>query len=134
MKRKNLFLRTLAVVFGAMIFLAANAYARQAFPAQTLVNDLPVLSQGLGKPTNFIYTAMTLDQIGNIIGGNKDGLIIDLKNSNLNGKIYVSPYPFEAGDSNYDYVCFADKNGDISNGRGVIPISHFYTKKFDANS
>jgi len=134
MNRKIFFFKVLAVVFGAIIYLGGNAYARQALSENINVNDLPVLSQGLGKQISYLYTDMTFDRLHNIVGGNKDGLVIDLKNPNLSGKIYVSQHPFEAGDSKYDYDYFADKNADISKGRGVIPISHFYTKKFDANS
>ena len=97
--------------------------------------NLPVAVPDLPERAATIRNQITFEQMQNIVGPDEEnkGLIIDLGDETLQGKIYSGPYPFEAGDADYDYMRFR-KSGTLSNGTGVIPISYFYkSSKYDAN-
>lgn len=81
----------------------------------------------------FYKPAINNEILHNITTGDDHGLNIDLNNSELWGKIYTSPYPFEAGDSDYDYANFRVST-DITDGKGNISIYNFYKALYDSNS
>jgi hypothetical protein len=67
---------------------------------------LPVDASTLDAGNPF-YPPMTISysDLHNIKAtGDGNGLTIDLSNSELWGKVYTGPYPFEAGDSDFDYI------------------------------
>jgi len=82
----------------------------------------------------YVYTTMTYDRLNNITGGNEEGLTLDLGDKELWGKIFISQYPFEAGDAGYDYTFFIDKSGTLTDGTGIIPIAQLLKTKYDANN
>lgn len=94
-------------------------------------DGLPVIAPDAFIP--FYYTTMTWDRLNNITDGTEEGLGIDLGDPTLRGNISVSQYPFEAGDSDYDYAYYIDQFGEISEGAGILPLAPFYTPKYDAN-
>ncbi|MCP4107928.1 MAG: hypothetical protein GY749_20685 [Desulfobacteraceae bacterium] len=95
-------------------------------------DNLPVIPMNAAE-TECIYTALTCAQLNSITGGNKEGMIIDIGDTGLWGKIYISQYPFEAGESDYDYAYPIDIFGNIREGKGVIPVAKLYAAKYDAN-
>jgi hypothetical protein len=97
--------------------------------------DLPVAVPDFPERAGFIRNLITFEKIQNIVGSDEEnkGLVIDLGDKTLQGKIYSGPYPYEAGDSDYDYMRFR-ASSSLSNGTGVVPISYFYkSSKYDAN-
>jgi len=94
-------------------------------------DGLPVIVPDTLAP--FYYTTMTWDRLNNITGGTEEGLGIDLGDPGLRGSISISQYPFEAGDSDYDYALYISTFGEISQGVGVLPLASLYTSKYDAN-
>ncbi len=47
------------------------------------------------EPLSMVYTTLTFDRLNNITGGNEEGLTLDLGDTELWGKIFVSQYPME---------------------------------------
>jgi 3',5'-cyclic AMP phosphodiesterase CpdA len=84
---------------------------------------------------HFYYTpAITNDVLHNITTGDKNGLNIDLNDPDIWGKIHTGPYPFEAGDSDYDFPYFR-KTSDIVNGQGSLNIESFFSSsEFNSNN
>ena len=75
-------------------------------------DNLPVVIPDLPKRPASIRNPITFEQMHNFVGPDEKGkgLIIDLGDPKLQGKIYCGPYPFEAGDSDYDYMRFRAKS------------------------
>jgi hypothetical protein len=96
---------------------------------------LPVDASTLDAGNPF-YPPMTISysDLHNIKAtGDGNGLTIDLSNSELWGKVYTGPYPFEAGDSDFDYINYR-AHASIAGGTAGLPISTFYKALYDANS
>ncbi len=77
----------------------------------------------------------TFDEITAVVTNPDDrskGLLIDLKNPNISGVVYSGPYPFEAGESDYDHARYRAKSR-IRKGKAVIDIKKFFKPKYDAN-
>jgi len=66
--------------------------------------DLPVLQPEYPTKQGGIRNQVTFDQIHNIVGPSADGkgLAIDLEDSSLYGEIFTGPYPFEAGEADFE--------------------------------
>ncbi|MBF0450675.1 MAG: metallophosphoesterase family protein [Candidatus Magnetomorum sp.] len=96
---------------------------------------LPVESDSLTPTTSsYLYNlAISNSDLHNITEGDTVGLSIDLDNQDLWGTVYTGPYPFEAGDSGYDYPVYR-LNSSLSEGKAILPISNFYKQLYDANS
>jgi len=96
---------------------------------------LPVDVTGLEAGSGFYPPAtVSYADLHNINAtGNETGLTIDLNNSELWGKVHTGPFPFEAGDSDYDYVNYR-ATADIVGGTATLPISTFFKPLYDANS
>jgi hypothetical protein len=97
--------------------------------------DLPVIVPEFKKEAFYVRLKCPVpgEKLRNFTGGNKKGLVIDLGNPDLRGKIYTGPYPFEAGDSEYDYVRYGSMS-DIKNGKGTLLIDGFFKPKNDSNN
>ncbi len=96
---------------------------------------LPVKIPDLAFRDFSVRNKMTYDQINNIIGPDSEGkgLVIDLQDSSLMGKVYTGPYPFEAGQADIDYFRFR-KGSIITNGMGTLEISDFFRDRYNANN
>jgi len=119
---RKTFIYTMCLFF-VTCFVTGSIYAQK---------DLPIVVPE-SDPIPYSYTTMTWQQLNNITGVTEEGLSIDLGNTDLWGRIHISQYPFEAGNSKYDDVFFIDKIGTIAKGKGVIPIAKLFEKKYDAN-
>jgi 3',5'-cyclic AMP phosphodiesterase CpdA len=96
---------------------------------------LPVNPPRATPGTGGIRNTISLRQIRNVIGPTEDGsgLVLDLEDESLFGTIYSGPYPFEAGESDYDYMRFRQKSS-LRKGRGTIPCTDFiHQDKINAN-
>jgi hypothetical protein len=87
-----------------------------------LGQDLPVKVPDLPALSSEIRNEITFDQLHRITGSASDGLVIDLGDTSLQGKFYTGPYPFAAGEADYDYARYR-KEGLLSNGKGTLPIA-----------
>ena len=105
---------------------------RASQPEESL---LPVKVPEAAPGKRGIRNPISLRQIRNIIGTAEDGsgLLLDLEDERLFGTIYSGPYPFEARESDYDYMRFRLK-APLKKGRGVIPCTEFIDEaKVNAN-
>ena len=122
---RNTFMR-----FVLLFFLLNSIWIVSASSA----DNLPVIEPELAiVPYSVFQNVITSEQMNNMVDGNEEGLTLDLLNPDLSGKIYFSQYPFEAGDSGYDYTYYTDKIGSLSQGSGILPIFNLYRTKYDAN-
>ncbi|MHC4861182.1 MAG: hypothetical protein ACYTDY_13955 [Planctomycetota bacterium] len=127
----------------ALLALAAPERAGVALP-----QDLPVVDPGdakqpwakpkaklarplAAKPAT-VRNPVTFEQIRNITGGTTEGLLLDLGDAALSGKIYSGPYPFEEGESDYDYPRYRAVT-PLEQGKGLIVIAPFFRDKYNAN-
>ncbi|ETR70110.1 MAG: hypothetical protein OMM_09063 [Candidatus Magnetoglobus multicellularis str. Araruama] len=139
---KNLLTISLFIFFCAGIYSGCNSqdsYAEapeESTDKQTAnQTGLPVDASTLDAGNPF-YPPMSISysDLHNIKAtGDGNGLTIDLSNSELWGKVHTGPYPFEAGDSDFDYINYA-ASADIAGGIAGLPISKFYYALYDANS
>jgi 3',5'-cyclic AMP phosphodiesterase CpdA len=98
------------------------------------LTGLPVDIDSLVKMDYEIYgLSISNADLHNVNDGDTEGLSIDLNNTDLWGRVHTGPYPFEAGDSEYDYTIFrlADT---LSDGKATLPIKKLYTQLYDSNS
>jgi hypothetical protein len=101
---------------------------------RSLAGDLPVLVPDLPHREGFIRNPITFEDLHNISQtGDHKGLYVDLRNPDLQGKIHTGPYPFEAGETDYDYARFRSSN-PLKNGAGLLQIGKFFSDKYNANS
>ncbi|KPA19016.1 secreted protein containing Metallophosphoesterase domain protein [Candidatus Magnetomorum sp. HK-1] len=131
---------SLFIFFSAGIFIHTGCNSQDSFAEpvdeqQAVQTGLPVDASTLEEGNPFYPPmAITYSDLHNINEtGDTNGLTIDLNNSELWGKVHTGPYPFEAGDSDYDYPCYR-AGSDISGGTANMPISTFYKALYDANS
>lgn len=99
-----------------------------------LSQDLPVIVPEGSPDENFrIRNPYPFEVIHNIVGSDDEGLLLDTGDSSLQGKIYTGPYPFEAGESDYDYARYRYSR-PLENGAGVLRIDKYFQDKYNANS
>ncbi len=103
--------------------------------AQAAEKPLPVKVPDLVQRTRDHRRVLTLKQINNIVGPDKEGkgLALDLGDTTLFGDIYTGPYPFEAGQADYDYTRYR-RYSQIRKGRGVLRIQDLYRSYYNANN
>ncbi len=118
----------LVSIVGVLILFSAN------ITIQAYGLDLPVIVPQLPKVKGGIRNQVTFEQIHNIIGPEEDGegLVVDLQDPTLMGKIYTGPYPFEAGNADYDYARYR-KSSNLEFGKGTLRISDFFENKYNSN-
>lgn len=95
-------------------------------------DDLPVIVPD-GDELPYTLNKLTSEQLNNVSGGDEQGLTIDLLDPSLSGQIYLSQYPFEAGESKYDYFFYMDRFGTLAQGTGSLPLYRFFQPKYNAN-
>ncbi|KPA17627.1 phosphohydrolase [Candidatus Magnetomorum sp. HK-1] len=104
----------------------ADALVQEGLPVDD--SSLTLMTQSTSyKPP------VTYENLHNITTGDDVGLNIDLNDPDIWGKIYTGPYPFEAGDSYYDFPVYRI-DSDINDGQGNLNIASFFTSKYDSNS
>ena len=96
--------------------------------------DLPVIVPDLPTRQAHITNQITFDQLRRINGVDPEnkGLVIDLGDPSLQGTIFTGPYPFEAGEADYDYTRYR-LSSPLVNGKGVLGISDLFKAKYNAN-
>ena len=96
--------------------------------------DLPVLQPEYPTKQGGIRNQVTFDQIHNIVGPSNDGkgLAIDLEDSSLYGEIFTGPYPFEAGEADFDYARYR-KHTSLAEGMGTLNIEYLFRDGHNAN-
>ncbi len=73
--------------------------------------------------------------IHNIVGPSEDakGLELNIGDTSLQGTIYTGPYPFEDGESDYDYARYR-YSMPLIDGSGTLRIDKYLQDKYNANS
>jgi 3',5'-cyclic AMP phosphodiesterase CpdA len=96
--------------------------------------DLPVVVPDLPPKKGDIRNRITIDQLRNIKSSESpdQGLFIDLGDKAIHGKIYTGPYPFEAGEADYDYPRYRLQSS-LTEGKGVLPVAELFREKINAN-
>jgi hypothetical protein len=123
-----------ATKFNNILILVA-AYLLLLFPDQrSMAVELPVLVPDLPQRQGSIRNPITFEDLHNISQtGDQKGLYVDLRNPDLHGMIHTGPYPFETGETDYDYARFRSSN-PLKNGTGLLQIAKFFSDKYNANS
>ncbi|MFW6133659.1 MAG: hypothetical protein ACOC8F_07150, partial [Planctomycetota bacterium] len=94
--------------------------------------ELPVRVPALPRRAAFVRNPVTFDQVTNITGGTKAGLQIDLGDWRYRGTVFSGPYPFEAGETDYDYARYR-LDAPLKRGKGLIRIDKLMVDKYNAN-
>jgi len=135
---KKLLTLSFLFFFCTAIYSGCNTQDSFADPVdeqQSEQTGLPVDVSTL-EAGNPFYPPMTISysDLHNINAtGDDKGLSIDLSNTELWGTVHTGPYPFEAGDSDFDYINYRASES-IVGGTANLPISTFYNALYDANS
>ena len=110
--------------------LIASAIAIWILPALAETDDLPVLIPKLQERRANVRNEVTFEQVHRIVGPDPDnkGLLIDLMDEDLHGTILTGPYPFEAGEADYDYARYR-LTGPLLRGKGVLSIADMLKEK-----
>ncbi|UCH22283.1 MAG: hypothetical protein JSU83_03305, partial [Deltaproteobacteria bacterium] len=114
-------------MFNKMVILVMAFLLLFFLGQRTLADELPVLVPDLPEREGFIRNPITFDDLHNISqSGDRKRLYVDLRNPDLQGKIHTGPYPFEAGETDYDYARFRSSN-PLKNGAGLLQIEKFFS-------
>jgi phosphodiesterase/alkaline phosphatase D-like protein len=106
------------------------------FAGNAVANDLPVLDPTGSLPVrdgSIRNPAEVQDIIGKIVDGTTAKGLDFLGHSSLQGTIYTGPYPFEAGEADYDYARYR-RYEPLTNGEGTLRIDKFFSDKYNANN
>jgi len=119
---------------GLMALCVAVLVATLCGPVIPAEPDLPIVVPDLPQREGDIRNRITIGQLRNIrsLESPDKGLTIDLGDATLHGKIYTGPYPFAAGEADYDYPRYR-LHGSLTKGKGVLPVSAFFQDKINAN-
>ncbi len=113
----------------ANLLLVANALA-----AATGVADLPVRVPQLPERSRPSAAPFTWEDLHRVrVGIEPLTLTLDLGRPDLNGRILSGPYPFEAGEADYDYPRYRTA-APLAQGTGQIEVGRFFTPRFNANA
>ncbi|MEW6110665.1 MAG: metallophosphoesterase family protein [Thermodesulfobacteriota bacterium] len=125
---KNWWGRILVVLCLAVLLVPLCEFVFAAEP------DLPVVVPDLPPGKGDIRNRITIEQLRNIQSSESpdQGLAIDLGDAAIHGKIYTGPYPFAAGEADYDYPRYR-LQGSLTGGKGVLPVAEFFREKINAN-
>jgi hypothetical protein len=120
------------IIKNPTIFLVA-ALLLFVFCQKAMANDLPVLIPDFPQRQGSIRNPVTFEELHNIgqIGDHK-GLYLNLGNPHHQGTIYTGPYPFEAGESDYDHPQFR-LSTRLRKGTGLLQIDKFFSNRYNAN-
>ena len=96
--------------------------------------DLPVKVPALPVVERFVRNRITWEalHVVSASSGPGEGLILDLGDPDLEGRIYSGPYPFEAGRTESDYARYRTVR-PLSKGRGCIALASFFLTPFNVN-
>jgi hypothetical protein len=97
--------------------------------------DLPVIDPTGTLPTrdHDVRNPYTFRDIhGSITDGDEQGLFFS-GDPYLRGRIFTGPYPFEAGEADYDYFRFR-ASGRLAEGRGKLRLDIFLRDTYNANA
>jgi len=103
--------------------------------ARAAEDVLPILVPDLPRRKPAAAYPISIEELRNVIGSDDGGrgLVIDLRNPDLQGVLYTGPYPFEAGEADIDYPRFRE-SGSIAKGRGILPVAPFFSDTLNANA
>jgi hypothetical protein len=123
-KTTNRYNIAIGVIARVLVFVICESVSADELPV--LVPDFPERQGPIRNP--FTYKAMhTIAK-----SGDHRGLFIDLGNTNLQGMIHTGPYPFEAGEADYDHARYRNSN-PLINGAGLLQIDTFFLEKYNIN-
>ncbi|MBL0732571.1 MAG: metallophosphoesterase family protein [Desulfosarcina sp.] len=116
------------VLFGTLILLPT-------MHGKVLANDLPVKVPAGETHECCVRNPYSFEEMHNIVVPSSDGkgLLVDLGDDSLSGVIYTGQYPFEAGESDYDYARYRTSM-PLTDGAGTVRIDKFFSDKYNANS
>ena len=106
-----------------------------AAQGEGIANDLPVKVPVGDTHECCVRNPYSFEEIHNIVVPSSDGkgLLVDLSDNSISGVIYTGPYPFEAGESDYDYARYRISM-PLTDGAGTVRIDKFFSDKYNANS
>ena len=126
--------RLFFALFGLAFFF--NMMNPTAAEAAETVAGLPILEPVYPRRDGDIRNPITYKDLHNVgAAGDENGLFIALGNPALHGKIYTGPYPFEAGEADYDYTRYRFME-DLVQGTGPLRMDRFFSRnnKYNANN
>ena len=114
------------------LFLA-TAFVVSGIAASVLAAPSVVLEPDYQQRDGSIRNQFTLEGLHNFIGESSTGLTLDLGNITAQGKIHTGPYPFEAGEADYDYPRYR-RTEALVDGVGLLRMDKFIdSDKYNAN-
>jgi hypothetical protein len=115
----------------AMAFLLLGAHTCLAEAPKEI--GLPVLIPDLPQRDGRVINPFTWDDLHRVTAGDDPtSLILNLGRSDLQGRILSGPYPFEAGEADYDYPRYRLK-APLRAGVGQIPVGKLFRPIYNAN-
>ncbi len=112
--------------------LVFMAFICAGISGHALALNLPVLEPVYPPGIGDIRNPITFEQMHIFTGGTSKGLEIDLGDTMFQGTIYTGPYPFEAGEADYDYARYR-RYESLVDGAGLLRIDKFFSDKYNAN-
>ncbi len=101
--------------------------------ADTSGAGLPVLIPDLPQREGRVINPFTWEDLHRVsAGGDPMGLTLNLGQSGLHGRVLSGPYPFEAGEADYDYPRYR-LQGPLHAGVGQVPIGRLFRQSYNAN-
>lgn len=117
-------MRTLAALSPAIALLVFLCGPAAGQPLPVRVPALPQLERSPRNP-------MTWQELHRVLPSSGRGLKLELPGG-LQGRIMSGPYPFEYGESGYDYPRYRG-SGQLSGGSGTIAVGRFFAARYNAN-
>ncbi len=101
--------------------------------AETAGVGLPILIPDLPPREGRVVNPITWDDLHRVSAGDDAaGLSLNLGRADLNGKILSGPFPFEAGEADYDYPRYR-LTAPLREGVGQIPVGRLFRPVYNAN-
>ena len=123
MKKSALLMSAVFIVSG----IAASVWAEESGAPSVIVEPPYQMRDGS------IRNQLSFDQMHGFTTGTTKGLNLDLGDPGIQGKIHTGPYPFEAGESDYDYPRYR-RTEALVNGAGLLRMDKFIDEdKYNAN-
>ncbi len=122
-------------IFSKKVLVLFMTFLLTGISGNVQAQNLPVIVPNGSPDENYgIRNPYPFEVIHNIVGPSTDGkgLLLDLGDSLLQGRIYTGPYPFEAGESDYDYARYRYYM-PLENGAGTLRIDKYFQDKYNAN-
>lgn len=120
-----------------MSFVAPSAMYQAAGTGAPPENpNLPVIVPSHPSREGDVRNPLSFERIHNIVGPSSDGrgLLLDLGDPSYHGTIHTGPYPFEAGEADYDYARYR-LSRKLEKGKGVLDVERLVrVDRYNANN